>query len=303
MTTQAALATLFADIAGSCGIYELLGDEAGRNLVAGCLAELRAITSAHGGNVVKTIGDEIMCTFPSAQKAGEAAVDMQVLMKTLSAREPRIELALRIGFHFGQVVLEASGDVVGDSVNVAARLTQYAKGCQIVTTRESLSLVETEHSSRELDRVRLRSRDQLVTICELLWSHDGSTTIPEFTCPVDDELPKSLVVQLGDQISSVSEEKFKIAFGRDPTSDIQVYDTTASRNHAILEYRRGTFVLSDMSTNATYVRQGTEETRLHREQMPIFGAAQISLGVPFSKNPQAIIDVKPKLVDELPADS
>lgn len=299
MTTKSTLATLFADIAGSCSIYELLGDEAGRNLISRCLTDLRAITDAHGGNVVKTIGDEIMCTFPVARDAGEAAIAMQMAMKMHSAHAPRLEVALRIGFHFGQVVLEAGGDVLGDAVNVAARLAQYAKGCQIVTTWETLSMLKLEYSHRELDRVRLRNREQIVTIHEILWSHDETTTLPEFALPVNDEHPTTLVVQLGDQVASVGEENFKIAFGRDPASDIHVEGTTASRNHATLEYRRGTFVLSDMSTNATYVRQGTEQTRLHREQMPIVGAVQISLGVPFWKNPEAIVEVTPRSSDEL----
>jgi class 3 adenylate cyclase len=293
MTTKSVLATLFADIAGSCGIYESLGDEAGRDLVSRCISELRDVAESHTGRMVKTIGDEIMCTFPTAQKAGEAAIAMQTRTESFSADESPIAVAVRIGFHFGQVVEEDGGDVVGDSVNVAARLVQYAKAKQIITSWETLELIDIVCPHRELDRVRLRGREQIVTICEILWKHDVTTTISasEFTEKLQPH--KQLVVQLGDQTSSVGETKFKITIGRDPTSDIQVHSKKASRNHATLEYRRGTFVLSDISTNATYLRQGLEETRLHREQMPIFGSGQISLGVPFDKDPEEIIELTP----------
>jgi len=293
MTTKSVLATLFADIAGSCGIYESLGDEAGRNLVSRCIGDLKEIAESHNGQMVKTIGDEIMCTFPTAQTAGEAAIAMQTHMETFSANESPITVALRIGFHFGQVVQEAGGDVLGDSVNVAARLVQYAKAKQIVTSWETLELLDVVCPNRELDRVRLRGREQIVTICEILWKHDVTTTVSASEFTEKHGQHKQLFVQLGDQTSAVGEQKFKITIGRDPTSDIQVRSKKASRNHATLEYRRGTFVLSDISTNATYLRQGLEETRLHREQMPIFGSGQISLGVPFDKDPEEIIELTP----------
>ena len=71
------LAILFADISGSTMLYESLGNRLARQRVAHCLAVMSGPLAAHRGTLIKTIGDEIMCTFPSAEAALHAACDMQ----------------------------------------------------------------------------------------------------------------------------------------------------------------------------------------------------------------------------------
>ena len=121
------LTTLFADVSGSTGIYEKLGDADGRNLVAGCVAELRRISEQHEGKFIKSNGDDIMCTFPSPQEASVAASGMQLFMDDFSTHNSPVPVSVRIGFQHGAVIHEEDGDVRGDSVNVAARLADYAK--------------------------------------------------------------------------------------------------------------------------------------------------------------------------------
>ena len=69
----ATLAILFADISRSTQIYETVGDKAAQELVGDCLARLSEVTVQHQGTVIKKIGDEIMCTFPTANQALAAA--------------------------------------------------------------------------------------------------------------------------------------------------------------------------------------------------------------------------------------
>ena len=192
---------------------------------------------------------------------------------------------------------ESGGDVRGDSVNVAARLADYAKAGQIVTSEETISRIAGTSAFRRLERVRLKGKAERVGICEILWKNDFSMTVFASDFADEDADNLKLVIRLGEQSCYVSESNFKITIGRDPTSDIRVCGKRASRHHAEIEFRRGTFVLKDISTNATYVRQGMEETRLHREQAPIIGSGQLSLGVPFNKNPQEIIELTPSNQD------
>ena len=288
------LTTLFADVSGSTGIYEKLGDVEGRNLVAGCVDELRRIAEQNGGTFVKSNGDDIMCTFPSPQEASMAASGMQLYMEDFAAHSSPVPVAVRIGFQHGAVIQENHGDVRGDSVNVAARLADYAKAGQIVTSEDTISQITMTKSFRRLERVRLKGKAERVGICEILWKQDVSMTVFASDIPDDDPDNLKLVIQLGEQSCFVSESNFKITIGRDPTSDIRVKGKRASRHHATIEFRRGTFVLSDISTNATYVRQGMEETRLHREQAPIIGSGQLSLGIPFNKEPEEIIELIPE---------
>ena len=287
------LTTLFADLTGSTGIYERLGDEAGRDLVHQCVQQLTEIAQKHDGSFVKSNGDDIMCTFPFPANAAGAACEMQYFMDEFCNTRSPVPVSVRIGFQHGIVVIESKGDVRGDSVNVAARLSDYARAGQIVTSEETIGGMVNTVNFRRLERVRLKGKTERVGICEILWKNDFSMTVFASDAPDDLVDDIRLVIQLGDQSCYVSESNFKVTLGRDPTSDIRVNGKRASRYHAEIEFQRGNFMLKDISTNATYVRQGIEETRLHRGQAPIIGAGQISLGVPFNKDPQEVIELFP----------
>ena len=285
------VSTLFADVVDSVTIYDKLGDAAGRGLIMQCVNEFRKITERHQGTFIKSNGDDIMCTFPTAQLAMEAARGMQLQTEEFSNDAP-IPLAIRVGFHHGPVLWEDDGDVRGDSVNVAARLSNYAKTGQIVTSEQTIELVPNA-KFRTLERVRLKGKSEPVSICEVIWKQDFSMTVFASGIFNQDAEKVRLVVTLGDQSCFVDESNFKVKIGRDPSSDIQVSGKRASRHHATIEFIRGAFMLADVSTNATYILQDTGETRLHRERTPILGAGKLSLGVPFDKEPTEIIELTP----------
>src|SRR6185312_4101708 len=117
------LAILFADVVGSTRLFEVMGDLRARDMIATCIDVMREATEQHHGTVIKTIGDEVMATFPSADDALNAACQMQ---RQIGAHtELRVEgqpVSIRIGCHFGPVVLE-SRDVFGASVHTANRMT------------------------------------------------------------------------------------------------------------------------------------------------------------------------------------
>ena len=68
---------LFADVSGSTRLFETKGDVEARRLIAAVLDALSIVCVGHGGRVIKTIGDEIMCTLPTAMSGLLAACDMQ----------------------------------------------------------------------------------------------------------------------------------------------------------------------------------------------------------------------------------
>ena len=71
------VAILFADVVGSTQLYEQLGDVKARQMVGRCLDIMREATEANRGTVIKTMGDEVMSTFPTADDAMNAAKRMQ----------------------------------------------------------------------------------------------------------------------------------------------------------------------------------------------------------------------------------
>ncbi|WP_429820483.1 TPR end-of-group domain-containing protein [Ensifer sp. B1-9] len=83
--------------------------------------------AAHGGRIVKLLGDGVLVEFPSAVKAVECATNIQRDMLARNAQVPedrRIEF--RIGINLGDVILD-QGDIYGDGVNVAARIESIAR--------------------------------------------------------------------------------------------------------------------------------------------------------------------------------
>jgi class 3 adenylate cyclase len=85
------------------------------------------ITEMYQGRVIKTIGDEIMCRFTSANDCVRAAKECQEEI-SMGIQGENVELTIKVGLHFGPAILMEDGDVFGDAVNVAARMAGIAKG-------------------------------------------------------------------------------------------------------------------------------------------------------------------------------
>jgi hypothetical protein len=77
MAKDIELAIVFADVVGSTRLYEELGDQRAREVVAICIEIMRQATEEHHGTVIKTMGDEVMSTFAVANDALNAAAKMQ----------------------------------------------------------------------------------------------------------------------------------------------------------------------------------------------------------------------------------
>ena len=175
------LAIVFADISGSTRLYETLGDAVARELVSQCLDLMREQITKFDGTVIKTIGDEIMCTFPTAERATESSMGMQeAITEDLPDMNPNMPstMTIRIGLHFGSAILEG-GDVFGDAVNVAARMAGLAKGGQIITTQQTAEELPPilRSSTRHLDRIPVKGKADLIDIFEVIWQPEDVTRI------------------------------------------------------------------------------------------------------------------------------
>jgi class 3 adenylate cyclase len=168
------VAVLFADVSGSTKLYETVGDAEALNAIGRCLSLVRIACEAQGGRVVKTIGDEIMAVFSAADQAAEAAAEMQ-LRVCEQAPVGRSRLAIRVGFHFGPAIA-VDGDVFGDSVNVAARMTALAKAEQVILsgmTADALSPL-LRSRVREIDSLAVKGKQEEIGIFELIWQGEDA---------------------------------------------------------------------------------------------------------------------------------
>ncbi len=271
-------AIMFADIAGSTALYERIGDRAALDRIGTCLDRLAVATKAVGGRVVKTIGDEVMCSFNQASDAIRAATEMQL------GQEAAVDgLGLKIGFHFGEVILR-DGDVFGDTVNVAARVAGLAKAGQILATEPSLRQLPPYLRSavRAMGPIVVRGKEQPLAVCEIIWSWAENMTMMDDARHGDDSPGAGrLVVEYGTVTREFTGSDGVLSFGRAVGNSLVVDCPKASRMHARIEVRQSGFVLVDLSSNGTYIRSlSGVEIVLRREEALLQGEGAIGLGAP-----------------------
>ena len=132
------LTFLFTDLKGSTDLYERVGDLVAYDMVRAHFGVLHEVVAAEAGAVVKTIGDAVMATFPTPERALAAALRMREAMRRLNAESGREDLLLKIGLHEGPclaVTLNDRLDYFGQTVNIAARVQGLAVSRSIFATK------------------------------------------------------------------------------------------------------------------------------------------------------------------------
>lgn len=183
---------LFADICGSTALYDELGDDVALRVISKTINILVQEVAMHKGTLVKTIGDEIMCSFPNIALATQAACAMQL---AIDARKPGGEHAIhvRIGFHYGEVIHKAL-DLFGDTVNIAARVTSITRARQILTTQSVIELlpIGLSDKARPVMRAAFRGKQDSFAVYQILWEPEttmvGRVGQTLFRKPEDDEV-------------------------------------------------------------------------------------------------------------------
>jgi len=143
-------AMCFVDITGYTRLTEERGDEAAADL-AGRLATLvRRCSQEHGGQPVKWLGDGVMFYFPDPGQGVLAALDM-VEGVAAEAIPPA-----HVGIHAGRVVFQ-EGDYFGRTVNIAARIAEYARPGEVLVSQEVVDAADgTPVSFTEIGPVELK---------------------------------------------------------------------------------------------------------------------------------------------------
>jgi adenylate cyclase len=293
MTQSQSLTILFADVSGSTKLFETRGDLEARRLVAAILSALAEVTARHGGRVIKTIGDEIMCTFPGPMQGLLGSVDMQKRI----AHDPSFamdKLAIRIGLHHGDALIE-DNDVYGDAVNTAARMASLAKREQIIATASTLKLLTNAGMlrTRSVGQARVAGKQHPIDIVDVQWQEDTSNvTMVQRAIRLDGSgaVKIRLLLRYRGQVLELDDLAPPFTLGRDANSSLPVDAEWVSRYHALIEYKRGYFMISDRSTNGTYVKLGEdEELRLHRDEIHLRKSGAISLGQSIALNPDHVL--------------
>jgi len=281
-------AVLFADISGSAKLYETLGDAEALATVERCLGIIRKACTDSGGTVVKTIGDEVMAVFPTADAAARAATDMQAHVSTQRTSRG-VPIAIHVGFNFGPV-LEEGNDFFGDTVTVAARLSNLARGGQVFTSEQTVALLAPALRARTRSQQQhtVKGKQKDIDLFELVWqeTEDELTALSTHV----KVRPAHLTLKHGDREIQLSEAVPTLSIGRDLANDVVLADRKASRMHARIERRRDKFVLVDHSSNGTYVMVDNEaEIALRREELVLRNRGHISFGHAYQDDPTEVL--------------
>ena len=283
MGKEVEVAILFADVVGSTQLYEQLGDVKAREMVGRCLEIMREATEANHGNVIKTMGDEVMSTFPTADEAMSAAKRMQERISSDPALvHENGRVAIRIGCHYGAVVQEQR-DIFGSAVHTANRMTSQAKAKQIITTMSTVERLspEWQHAARQIDVATVRGKADEVVLFEVLWQPEEATSMLP-TVPWSSTKSKRgrrLSLRCQGQEVTVGEGRKSVTLGRAEDNDIVVKGNLISRLHARVEASRDRFTLIDESTNGTFVQTSDgEEIFVRRDNTLWTGTGVIGLG-------------------------
>jgi len=285
---RSVLAVLFADVCNSTALYARLGDPLAKAAIDECFERLLLLVSKFEGRLVKTIGDEVLCAFPTAEKAVLAASEMQVAVSERRFGGEAIQL--HIGLHYGPALVLAN-DVYGDTVNVAGYLTQVAASDQIVASEAAVAQLSPalRHCVRPVYRALLKGSGRETTVYQVVWSRsEGELTEASFDfdrrLPAD---PGALLLERDQETLEVTDARPLVRIGRSLKCDLRVDASKVSRQHLVIELRRTHFYLVDQSINGTWVTtEGGNECHLLRAEMMVSGAGVISLGCPQAAAPE-----------------
>jgi adenylate cyclase len=174
---------LFADVRGFTTMAEKMKPREAVEVLNEFFARMTNVIFEHDGALDKYLGDGLMALFGAplalqndAEAAVRAAVNMQKSLVELNKTSGKPPLNIGIGIHTGEAVVGFLGTerrmdytAIGDTVNVASRLTSQAGPGQIVISNATHVRIGREISCCPLSAMKLKGRDEPIEVHEVLW--------------------------------------------------------------------------------------------------------------------------------------
>jgi len=281
---------MFASFVGAAKLAEAAGASAAQDAITRCIDRLGGAATSCGGRMAKAAHDRAMILVATPDAAADAAVAIHTAVNEFPAIGA-VKLAVGIGFHYGPVI-QKDTDVFGDTVNLAARLGEQAAQGQIITTQETADALSPIYRPwlRKLGTVEIKGRSEDVEITELVWRPDDSATLVSKRRTTTEGVQKLKLKFRGVEIVR-RREKDAIVVGRETDCGLVVDTDQVSRHHCTIERRGDKFVLTDTSSNGTYVTiSGEAEVHLRREELTLSKRGWLSFGQPREAAKEASVE-------------
>ena len=263
---------LLADISGSTGLYEAVGDREAQRVVGGELARLHTVMSDHGGVCIRQKGDDVLGYFAAPGPAFRAVCAML-------AGPTDHALRIHAGLHYGQIVL-ADGDIFGEAVNLTARLAALANAGEALLSRSLFDQLPSEQRAclQPLDRLRLKGIRTPIEVYAFV-DDDPALQTKVFARPGHGEprVAEVAVVLTHGRHAHRCGDAQSLVIGRSDDCGIVLPRPWVSRRHAVVTVTGGKILLEDRSSSGTYVAiDGSHELFLRRETIMLASHGLIS---------------------------
>lgn len=269
---------MFADVCRSSWLYARLGDAAAARLVEAALVSAAEQVTARGGSVLRSKGDDILCIFDRTDDALRAALAIHRGARALSADFPDA-VEMRIGVNSGPALL-SSREIAGDTVNVAARLCELAKGGQTIVSSSCIDHLGSLPPGpvRSLGEVALKGQPRPAPLFEIL-DEDQPEEITQ-VAPAARQAPTSnrLALEFQGREFRLDFRLARFLLGRAQDCDLVVDHPLVSRHHAEIRYQGTGFVLTDFSTNGTLLLRHGRRLPVSHAQVALRSRGSLFLG-------------------------
>ncbi|MEJ6005433.1 adenylate/guanylate cyclase domain-containing protein [Paucibacter sp. AS339] len=281
---------LFADLRGSTALFETLGNAEATSVVTHTVGLIGQAVDECGGKLIKTLGDGLMAVFETPRDGVNSAVLMHEMLERVVARgkqhgaSPGLRaLRMQVALARGEVV-EMNGDCFGDAVNVAARLLNHAGDNETLITAEVLAGLPSSKKLRfrSLDLIAIRGRAEPVHVHVLDQPMQGDVVATQFGEVQQAIEPDGIRLVWLDLDRVFDIHSMPIILGRSVQATYCITDARVSRSHARIDWHGGSFSVTDLSYNGTYVRFGNsgDIISLKRGSCTLHGRGVIGLGSP-----------------------
>ena len=289
---MAELTVVFADLTGSTGVFEALGNAKATKAISKLTDWLGTAGASRGGLMVKNLGDGVLMVFASNANAIDAVIDMQRLhTERIKAWPDELQMRLQVGLARGDVI-EQAGDYFGDTVNLASRLSDLSGPDQILATQTVIDQLpaDTLVRSRSLGAMDIRGRAEPCLVHRVEWQTEVLSDF--FTVPAGlAAAPQAgsalhsgqIALTWLDQAATFTSTALPIHLGREAEAQFVVNDQRVSRLHARIAWRAGKFYLEDLSSYGTWVRFAGSDAvvALRRQECLLLRSGEIAMGSPF----------------------
>lgn len=277
-TTRIDAAVMLADICNSTSLFDELGDEQAAEVVGRMLRQTVAIIDRHGGRVLRSQGDDVLCIFDEPSDALRAALATHAACVE-GVAGVGVECMMRIGIHAGPMLL-AAGELLGDTVNMAARLCGLAKAGQTIVSDGLLNRAGCPDGGllRPLGDISLKGKSGVVPLFELLDASEQDEITQVGAAALHFPVSNRLVIRFQARAHNLDFLLVRFLLGRSRDCDLSLDHPLVSRHHAEIRYQNNEFTLIDFSTNGTLLITHGQRRLLHHGQAALRGNGSIFLG-------------------------